>query len=68
MNGREAQVRAIHAGLECALIGGIFPGMDMISLGPTTEDAHSPSERLNVPSLARLWDFTAALLRSLATD
>ncbi len=68
MNGREAQVRAIHAGLECALIGGIYPGMDMISLGPTTEDAHSPSERLNVPSLARLWDFTAALLRSLATD
>jgi dipeptidase D len=66
MNGREPQVRAIHAGLECALIGGIYPGMDMISLGPTTEDAHSPSERLNVPSLARLWEFTATLLRSLA--
>jgi dipeptidase D len=68
MNGREAQVRAIHAGLECALIGDLYPGMDMISLGPTTEDAHSPSERLNVPSLARLWDFTVALLRSLAAD
>jgi dipeptidase D len=68
MNGREAQVRAIHAGLECALIGDLYPGMDMISLGPTTEDAHSPSERLNVPSLARLWNFTVALLGSLAVD
>jgi dipeptidase D len=68
MTGREAQVRAIHAGLECALIGDLCPGMDMISLGPTTEDAHSPSERLNVPSLARLWDFTVALLGSLAAD
>jgi dipeptidase D len=68
MTGREAQVRAIHAGLECALIGDLYPGMDMISLGPTTEDAHSPSERLNVPSLARLWDFTVALLRSLAAE
>jgi dipeptidase D len=66
LNGREPQVRAIHAGLECALIGGIYRGMDMISIGPTTEDAHSPSERLNVPSLAKLWEFTAALLRSLA--
>jgi dipeptidase D len=68
LNGREPLVRAIHAGLECGLIGGIYPGMEMVSLGPTTEDAHSPSERLNVPSLTRLWDFTAALLASLATD
>jgi dipeptidase D len=64
--GRHAEVRAIHAGLECALIGDIYPGMDMISLGPTTENAHSPSERLHVPSLGRLWDFLVALLASLA--
>jgi dipeptidase D len=65
--GSDPQVRAIHAGLECALIGGTYPGMDMISFGPTTENAHSPSERLYVPSLARLWDFLAALLKSLGT-
>jgi dipeptidase D len=64
--GRDPEVRAIHAGLECALIGDLYPGMDMISLGPTTENAHSPSERLHVPSLARLWEFLVALLSSVA--
>jgi len=64
--GRDPEVRAIHAGLECALIGDLYPGMDMISFGPTTENAHSPSERLHVPSLGRLWDFLVALLASLA--
>ena len=63
---KEPGVRGIHAGLECALIGDIYPGMDMISLGPTTENAHSPTERLHVPSLANLRDFLAALLKSLA--
>ena len=63
---KEPEVRGIHAGLECALIGDIYPGMDMISLGPTTENAHSPTERLHVPSLANLTDFLAALLKSMA--
>ena len=63
---KEPEVRGIHAGLECALIGDIYPGMDMISLGPTTENAHSPTERLHVPSLANLRDFLAALLQSMA--
>jgi dipeptidase D len=63
---KEPEVRGIHAGLECALIGDIYPGMDMISLGPTTENAHSPTERLHVPSLANLRDFLAALLKSMA--
>jgi dipeptidase D len=40
--------------------------MDMISLGPTTENAHCPSERLHVPSLSHLWDFLVALLQSLS--
>ena len=66
--GQEPGVRAIHAGLECAIIGGLYPDLDMISLGPTTENAHSPSERLHVPSLSRLWDFLAALLQSLSQD
>ncbi len=65
--GRDPEVSALHAGLECALIGRLYPGMDMISFGPTTEDAHSPSERLHLPSLAKLRVFVAALLESLAT-
>ncbi len=65
---RDPDVSALHAGLECALIGSIYPGMDMISFGPTTENAHSPSERLHLPSLAKLGVFLAALLESLATD
>lgn len=65
--GSEGRVRAIHAGLECAWIGAIYPGMDMVSVGPTTENAHSPSERLHLPSLTRLEAFLAALLADLAS-
>jgi dipeptidase D len=64
--GREPAVRALHAGLECAVIGNLHPDMDMISFGPTTENAHSPSERLHVPSLSHVWDFLVALLQSLS--
>jgi dipeptidase D len=66
--GKEAGIRALHAGLECAIIGGLFPDMDMISFGPTTENAHSPSERLHVPSLLQVWDFLVALLASLSQE
>lgn len=62
---RDPEVRALHAGLECAVIGRTYPGMDMLSIGPTTENAHSPAERLHVPALARIDEFLRALLRSL---
>jgi dipeptidase D len=65
LTGKHPDVRAIHAGLECAVIGNFYPGMDMISIGPTTENAHSPSERLHLPSLMKLWVFLKALLCSL---
>jgi dipeptidase D len=42
--------------------------MDMISIGPTTENAHSPTERLHVPSLARIGEFLGTLLRSLTEE
>jgi dipeptidase D len=48
--------------------GGRHPGMDMISIGPTTENAHSPTERLHGPSLARVAEFLWALLASLAAE
>jgi dipeptidase D len=62
----QPKVKAIHAGLECGVIGERCGGMDMLSLGPTIRDAHSPTERLYIPSVARLWDFLGTLLARLA--
>lgn len=62
--GAEPVVEIIHAGLECAVIGDVYPGMDMISFGPTMENPHSPDERLYLPSVGRIWTFLAALLAS----
>jgi dipeptidase D len=64
--GREAEVKAIHAGLECGLIGEKFPGMDMISFGPQIEFPHSPDERVQIPSVARFWTLLRATLTALA--
>lgn len=58
------KVEIIHAGLECAIIGSKYPGMDMISFGPTMENPHSPDERLYLPSLERIWQFIVALMAS----
>ena len=60
----DPKIAAIHAGLECALIGDASPGMQMISFGPTIEDPHSPNERLYIPSLESIWVFLTALLAS----
>ncbi len=60
----EAKVEAIHAGLECAVIGSIYGGMDMISLGPTVRNPHSPSERVHLPSIVKTWRLLVALLES----
>jgi len=59
-------VRAIHAGLECGLIGDKYPGMDMISYGPTLRGVHSPDERLEIPTVQKFWDLTVELLRRIA--
>jgi dipeptidase D len=62
--GVAPRVEMIHAGLECGIIGAIFGGMDMISLGATIQNPHSPQERLNIPSVGRVWRFLAALAES----
>lgn len=62
--GVRPAVEVAHGGLECGIIGDRCGGLDAISLGPTIENPHSPSERLHVPSVARVWDFLVALLRS----
>jgi len=57
-------VEIIHAGLECGLIGDKVPGMEMISIGPDLRHPHSPDEKLNVPSVGRVYRFLSALLAS----
>jgi dipeptidase D len=63
--GKEAAVVAVHAGLECGIIGEKFPGMDMISFGPTIEHPHSPDEHVHVGSVERFWQFLTATLAEL---
>ncbi|MHB8095666.1 MAG: aminoacyl-histidine dipeptidase, partial [Candidatus Aminicenantales bacterium] len=63
--GKDAEVKAVHAGLECGIIGEKYPGMDMISFGPTIEHPHSPDERVHIASVERFWTFLAAALAEL---
>ncbi len=63
---KEAKVEAIHAGLECGIIGEKFPGMDMISFGPTIEHPHSPEERVHIDSVETFWTFLSEVLAELA--
>ena len=63
--GSEPEVLAIHAGLECGLVGAIYPGMDMVSFGPTIKGAHSPDERLHIPSVTKFWDLTLEILKEI---
>jgi dipeptidase D len=63
--GKDPKVKAIHAGLECGIIGERIPGMDMISFGPTLEGAHSPDERIYIDTVEKFWNFLLAILRSV---
>ncbi len=62
--GKEPSVEIIHAGVECAILGVKYSGMDMISLGPTIENPHSPEERINIPTIGKVWDYLAEILKS----
>ena len=53
----------MHAGLECGAIGATYPGMDMISIGPTIDDVHSARERLHIPSVDRVMRLLCAVLQ-----
>jgi dipeptidase D len=58
-------VRAIHAGLECGLIGKKYKGMDMISYGPTLRGVHSPDERMDIKTLDMFWRHTLDILKHI---
>jgi len=64
--GKEPEIKAVHAGLECGIIGEKYPGMDMVSFGPTIEHPHSPEERVHIGSVERFWTFLTAALRDLS--
>ncbi len=65
VTGRDPVVETIHAGLECGILGSRYPGLDMISMGPTIRDVHAPGERVSIPSLDRFWSFLTSLLASM---
>ena len=62
---KEPAVLAIHAGLECGLFLTKYPELDMISFGPTIKGAHSPDERLHIPSVQKFWDLLTDVLANI---
>ena len=63
--GKEPKVRAIHAGLECGLFSEKYPGLDMVSFGPTLRGVHSPDEKLLIPTVEMVWRHLVAIIESL---
>jgi dipeptidase D len=63
--GAAPELIAVHAGLECGVIGEKYPGMETISFGPHIVDVHSPSERLKISSVEPFWRFLTALLERI---
>ena len=62
----EPEIKAIHAGLECGILEGKNPGMDMVSFGPTIEGAHSPDERVNIPAVEKFYNLLKGILKKVA--
>ncbi len=67
MYGKEPSVLAIHAGLECGILGGTYPHWDMASYGSTLEMPHSPDERASISSAQRTWEYLKAVLEAIPT-
>ena len=65
MFGKEPQVLAIHAGLECGLLGEKLPGLDCVSIGPQMHDIHTSREKLDIASTERTWNFLLEVLKNL---
>jgi len=63
--GTPPEIKAVHAGLECGLIGAAYPDMDMISFGPTMQFPHSPDEKVNIATVQKFWDYLTATLRAI---
>jgi len=65
MFGTEAEVQVVHAGLECSIIGAMYPNMDIVSFGPTLKSPHTPNERCLIPTVAKYWEFVKEVLKQV---
>lgn len=65
MFGTPAAIKAIHAGLECGLLGGVYPNLDMISFGPTIKHPHSPDEKVDIATVQKFWDYLVEILKNV---
>ncbi len=63
--GKEPEVKAVHAGLECGIIGEKYPGMDMVSFGPTMREVHSPNEHLYIDTVGKFYRFLLEILKNV---
>ena len=66
VTGRVPEIKVIHAGLECGILGAKYPQLEMISFGPLIRGAHSPSERVEVESVGEFWQVLKGLITELA--
>jgi len=64
---KEPEIKAIHAGLECGILGNKNPGLDMVSFGPTIQGAHSPDEKVNIETVIHFYELLKGILKTLAT-
>lgn len=65
MFAEEPHVNAVHAGLECGILGTNYPDMEMISFGPNIEGAHSPDERVQISSVQKFWSYLLETLKNI---
>ncbi|MEN8156985.1 MAG: aminoacyl-histidine dipeptidase [Bacteroidota bacterium] len=63
--GKIPEIKGIHAGLECGLLGGVYPKLDMISMGPTIRFPHSPDEKVNIETVKKFWEFLIVILEGI---
>jgi dipeptidase D len=63
--GKIPKIMAIHAGLECGILGAAYPHWDMISFGPTIRYPHSPDEKVNIETVGKFWDYLVETLKHI---
>ncbi|MCF7791277.1 MAG: hypothetical protein K9M56_04685 [Victivallales bacterium] len=65
MFGSFPEKKIVHGGLECGIIGSLYPGLEMVAIGPDVRGNHSPQEKLNVESMEKSYNFLLSLLKNL---
>lgn len=63
--GRAPEVKVIHAGLECGIIGDVYKGLDMVSFGPTIKFPHSPDEKVHISSVENFWVYLTETIKNI---